>query len=148
MTDELAAVHTPQLEDEREITADNTVAKKWGNAVGPGSGWVAVPLSLLRLQRKYGLNPTDMMVLINLLAHWWSPESAVFPRNSIIAKRMDIDPRTVQRSTKKLRDKGLMRKIELADGKRGFAFEPLVARLSKDMHDAFAMSVNEKLSMR
>lgn len=41
-----------------------------------------------------------------------------------------------------------MRKIELADGKRGFAFEPLVSRLSKDMHDAFAMSANEKLSIR
>ncbi|WP_379548987.1 helix-turn-helix domain-containing protein [Qipengyuania sp. DSG2-2] len=89
-----------------------------------------------------------MLVLINLLAHWWSPDSTVFPRNSIIARRMDVDPRTVQRATKKLRDKGLMKAVKLPTGKRGFAFEPLVERLSKDMHDAFAMSVGERVPQR
>jgi len=127
------------------LKAENTVANKWGNAVGPGSGWVAVPLSLLRLQQKYDLNPTEMLVLINLLAHWWSPESTVFPRNSIIARRMDVDTRTVQRATKKLRDKGLMRSVTLSNGRRAFAFEPLVQKLSKDMSDAFTMAFNEKV---
>ncbi|MEH6722676.1 MAG: helix-turn-helix domain-containing protein [Qipengyuania sp.] len=145
MTDQLTTSETRELANEAEITVKDTVAEKWGKAVGPGSGWVAVPLSLLRLQQKYELNPTEMMVLINLLAHWWSPQSTVFPRNSIIAKRMNVDPRTVQRATKKLRDKGLMRSIELPTGKRAFVFEPLVKRLSKDMHEAFNMSVYERL---
>ncbi|HBR83220.1 MAG TPA: hypothetical protein DD861_03340 [Erythrobacter sp.] len=145
MTDQLEKPRETELADESDITGKDTVAEKWGKAVGPGSGWVAVPLSLLRLQQKYDLNPTEMLVLINLLAHWWSPESTVFPRNSIIAKRMNVDPRTVQRATKKLRDKGLMRSVELPTGKRAFVFEPLVKRLSKDMHDAFAMSVHERV---
>ena len=145
MSDQLEISKSEESGNGAEITAKDTIAEKWGNAVGPGSGWVAVPLSLLRLQQKYELNPTEMLVLINLLAHWWSPESTVFPRNSIIAKRMDVETRTVQRATKKLRDKGLMRSVTLPNGRRAFVFEPLVRRLSRDMRDAFAMSINEKV---
>lgn len=64
-----------------------TVKAKWQGAVNEGSGFVAVPMSLLRLQSRYNLNPTDMLVLINLLAHWWDPSQPVYPRSTTIAKR-------------------------------------------------------------
>ena len=52
-----------------EDSVHMTVKERWQGAVTEGSGFVAVPVSLLRLQTKLKLIATDMMVLISLLAH-------------------------------------------------------------------------------
>lgn len=103
----------------------------WGGAITDRSGFVAVPVSLLKLQPRLGLSPIDMMVLINLLAHRWSRATGVFPRNSIIAKRLGVTDRTVQRSTQKLVEAGLVRRDRDREGRRVFYFEPLVEKLTK-----------------
>ncbi|MDK8186032.1 helix-turn-helix domain-containing protein [Sphingomonas zeae] len=120
-----------------------TVKEKWQGAVNEGSGFVAVPMSLLRLQSKYQLNPTDMLVLINLLAHWWDPKKPVFPRSTTIAKRMGVDLRTVQRATHKMVKAGLIERDKLTDGKRVFAFDNLAKRLAADMPLAFVAQAQE-----
>jgi len=120
-----------------------TVKEKWQGAVNEGSGFVAVPMSLLRLQSKYELNPTDMLVLINLLAHWWDPKRPVFPRSTTIAKRMGVDLRTVQRATRKMEKAGLIERDKLPDGKRVFAFDSLARRLARDMPLAFVAQTQE-----
>lgn len=130
---------------EAEEAAKLTVAEKWQGAVKEGAGFVAVPMVLLRLQAKYELSATDMLVLINLLAHWWDPARSVFPRTTTIAQRMGIEPRTVQRSTKKLLTKGLMTRETLPNGKRAFNFERLAKRLAKDVPTAFAIQGREAL---
>ena len=65
-----------------------TIKDKWQGAVTEGSGFVAIPMALLRLQTKLKLTPTDMVVLVNLLAHWWDPARAVFLRSTTIATRI------------------------------------------------------------
>ena len=116
-----------------------TVAEKWQGAVTAGSGFVAVPMALLRLQSNYRLNATDMLVLINLLAHWWDPARTVFPRTTTIAKRMGIDKRTVQRTTNKLMKAGLLSRSNLPDGRRSFGFEVLAKRLAEDLRIAYGI---------
>ncbi|PCG13801.1 MULTISPECIES: helix-turn-helix domain-containing protein [Sphingomonas] len=120
-----------------------TVKEKWQGAVNEGSGFVAVPMSLLRLQSKYKLTPTEMLVLINLLAHWWDPKRPVFPRSTTIAKRMGVDLRTIQRATRKMEKAGLIERDKLADGKRVFSFDILAKRLAHDMPLAFAAQGQE-----
>ena len=120
-----------------------TVKAKWGGAVHESSGFVAVPMALLRLQSAYGLSSTDMMVLINLLGHWWEPSSVVFPRSSTIAKRLGVDKRTVQRAINKLQSKGLLEIERVEDGKRAFVFDRLVRRLSQDIPRAYTAQVYE-----
>ncbi|GMN14758.1 helix-turn-helix domain-containing protein [Altererythrobacter sp. MTPC7] len=120
-----------------------TVKEKWQGAVNEGSGFVAVPMALLRLQSKYELSATDMVVLINLLGHWWEPSSPVYPRSSTIAKRMGVTKRTVQRSTKALEEKGLLQRDKLADGKRVFLFDALAKRVAKDVPVAFVAQATE-----
>ena len=132
------------LTTEAEITSTDTVARKWQGAVTEGSGFVAVPLALLRLQGDYSLSATDMLVLINLLAHWWTPESTVYPRNTIIARRMGIDARTVQRSTKKLIEAGLMRRTTSPDGRRVFSFDTLAKRVARDVPRSFEIQRSER----
>ena len=126
-----------------ELAAKMTVKEKWQGGVTEGSGFVAIPMALLRLQSKYGLSPTDMLVLINLLAHWWDPSVPVFPRSSTIAKRMGVTVRTVQRSTLVLESKGLMTRGRLEDGKRTFNFDPLAKRLARDIPAAYVAQAQE-----
>lgn len=114
-----------------------TVKEKWQGAVTDGSGFVAIPISLLRLQTKLKLTATDMVVLVNLLAHWWDPARAVFPRSTTIATRMGVAKRTVQRSTQKMISAGLIdREFTEFRGtkRRTFQFTPLAARLAKDIN--------------
>lgn len=125
--------HTTANDESTLDEARITVKEKWQGAVDERSGFVAVPMALLRLQSRYGLNPTDMLVLINLLAHWWDPRHPVFPRSTTVAKRMGVDLRTVQRSTRKMVKAGLIERGTLADGKRIFSFDELAKRIAKDM---------------
>lgn len=125
----------------------SSIAEKWQGAVTQGSGFVAIPMALLRLQTKLKLSQTDMMVLINLLAHWWDPARAVFPRSSTIAKRLGVTKRTVQRSTQKMLDSGLITRDFLNDGKRVFYFDSLAARLAKDIGLSLQIKGQESLDM-
>lgn len=121
-----------------------TVKEKWQGAVTDGSGFVAVPMSLLRLQSKYELSATEMLVLINLLAHWWDPGRAVFPRSTTIAKRMAIDTRTVQRATAALEQKGLLERAKQSSGRRVFRFDRLAKRLARDIGLAYTVQGQER----
>lgn len=122
-----------------------SLREKWGDAVGEGSGFVAVPLPLLRLQAKLGLTPTDMLVLVNMLAHWWNPSAAVFPRTSTIARRMGVNDRTVQRSIGKLTRLGLAERGTDEKGRRTLQFSGLVKRLNRDLPAAMRIAGSERL---
>jgi predicted transcriptional regulator len=121
-----AELNSEELEAERI-----TVKAKWQGAVTDASGFVAVPLVLLRMQAKLRLTPTDLGVLVNLLAHWWHPKRAVFPRTTTIAQRMGVDKRTVQRSTQKMTRAGLIERAYTEDGRRTYQFTALAERLAR-----------------
>ena len=108
-----------------------TIKEKWQGAVTASSGFVAIPVALLRLQTHLKLTATDMVVLANFLAHWWDPERSVYPRSSTIAQRMGVTKRTVQRSTNKMLKKGLIERRFGKDGRRSFQFMPLAEKLSR-----------------
>lgn len=139
---EVEAIIEPTL-SENDEDRRHSIKDKWQGAVTEGSGFVAVPMALLRLQSKYGLTATELLVLINLLAHWWDASRAVFPRVSIIAKRMDVDVRTVQRCVQKLEKKGLLGRDRMEDGRRVFTFDVLAKRLAKDVTLAYAIHAGE-----
>ncbi len=102
-------------------------------------------MSLLRLQTQYGLTATDMMVLINLIAHWWDARP-VYPRTTTIAKRMGVTKRTVQRSLQALIKKGLLDRDWLEDGRRVFVFDVLAQKLARDISMAHSLRSEEVLA--
>lgn len=124
--------------------AASPLKDKWQGAITQGSGFVAVPMALLRLQTQFGLSPTEMMVLINLLAHWWDPGRAVFPRSTTIAARIGVDKRTVQRATNKMERAGLITRGVDREGRRVFSFEGLVAKLARDVPAAYVAQRQER----
>lgn len=84
------------------------VAERYGEAAK--AGWSPVPDVLLLNQAKLGLNSEDMNVLLNMMVHYYSPGVMPFVRPNVIAKRMGVSMRSVQRSIARMRKKGLIEK--------------------------------------
>ena len=88
---------------------DHRAAEKWGDAAL--AGFQQVPDILLKKQVELGLSPTDMLVLLNITMHWWYAGQRPFPRPTTIADRLNVAPRTVQRSLRRLSELGLVERV-------------------------------------
>jgi DNA-binding transcriptional ArsR family regulator len=96
------------VEDLRHASRDATssLRAKWGAALD--SGYIALPAVLVTYFAELKVTPTQFLVLLVLLSHWWTAGSKPFPRVSTIARRLDATPRTVQRALNALRAAGLI----------------------------------------
>ena len=90
-----------------------------------------MPDLLLKNQTKLGLSATDLVVLINVLMHWWYADKKPLPRPTIIAKRMGVTVRTVQRSIAHMEEIGLLMRVVSTAGPTYLDPSPLVAKLNK-----------------
>jgi predicted transcriptional regulator len=126
--------------EERE-NSPTSVAMRWGAAVargGYGTGWTPIPAALVRNIAELGLKPTDVAVLLAILANWWEADRMPNPRISTIARHIGLNRRTVERSVRRLMRLNLLiwkRSEDTARGKRReFDLSPLrdrVARLAE-----------------
>ncbi len=100
------------ISDAAETRGRMQIREKWGDSVGLGgaTGFLAIPEVLIRGQAQLKLSSTEMMVLINVLLHWWYADRKPFPGNEKIAKRMGVTTRTVQRAFESLSEKGLVQR--------------------------------------
>jgi DNA-binding MarR family transcriptional regulator len=78
----------------------HAIVEKWGEA--GKAGFQRVPDALFKYQAALQLNPTELVVLLNICMHWWYRERLPRLRSSTIARRMNVDARTVQRALKQL----------------------------------------------
>lgn len=140
------------------IGIPSTIKARWGDAIGTGgmTGFTALPNALIRGQKRLGLNSTEMMVLINILMHWWTADKRPFPSNASIAKRVGISERTVQRAIARLDSESLLRRVyshsdELDNGssnsRREIDLNQLVYRLSDISNDLQVFS-NDAAAVR
>jgi predicted transcriptional regulator len=111
---------------DREPPRAETVAQRWGEAAM--AGFMPVPNSLMRAQAKLKLTVTQMVVLLNLLLHWWHSERMPFPSTPAIAKRSGLSVRTVQRSLRELEKKGLIARVRGRPQYDGTRYENMRAR--------------------
>jgi hypothetical protein len=105
------------------------ITDKWGSALA--GGWQVVPNVLIRAQAHLGLDAVDVVVLLNMNMHWWQKGDFPFPRPAIIAKRMGISKRTVERRIGKLVKAGLLERLPVTkEGHlRRYKLDGLVNRL-------------------
>lgn len=82
---------------------------RWGDAVDPGLA--IVPVLLLRNQARLGLTAVEAVLLFNLVAEWHERDEWPGPRPDVLARRIGVDVRTVQRSIARLKKMGLMRRL-------------------------------------
>ena len=98
-------------------TLDSPLRAKWGTALE--AGFVAFPSVLLTHFKTLDVTPTEFLVVLNLVAHWWEADRKPFPRVGTIARRLNVQPRTVQRALNKLRSIGLIdwERVQVQNGK-------------------------------
>jgi len=104
-----AQVAPAQAVDARAAVAEvNRVAARYGEAAK--AGWAPLPDVLLFNQKKLGINSRELNVLLNMMAHYYTPGTMPFVRANVIAKRMGTNIRSVQRTISSLRKKKFITK--------------------------------------
>jgi predicted transcriptional regulator len=84
--------------------------RKYGTAVMSHGSFV-LPSLLLRAQARLLLTSTEMVVLLQLLEHWWTAESQAIPSMARLADRTALSRKTIQRSIDALVKKELITKV-------------------------------------
>lgn len=119
---------------------ERSLHQKWGAAV-ISEGYTVLPNVILMNQKALELKHIDVLVLMCLISHWWDKDDLPRPGKTSIARTLDVDPRTVQRSIAKMEKQGLIqrkeRKAEVGDNLPNFYdLSGLVAAAKKLAEDA------------
>jgi DNA-binding transcriptional ArsR family regulator len=88
--------------------------KKWGK-LAMRLKFSVIPSLLFRAQRRLGLNPTQLAVLLQLADYWWMPERNPYPTKKALSDRMGLSPRQIQRHIADLETAGLVKRIQRFD---------------------------------
>lgn len=91
--------------------AEKVLEAKWGKAV-IAAGFTALPDVIFQNQKALKLQPLDVLILLHLSSYWWKPDENPWPAKGTIADAIGVDPRTVQRSIKRMEDLGYVKRIE------------------------------------
>ena len=100
-----------ELKNQPEDKSKFIAKKKWTPTV-IDAGFLIVPDVLVRSQAYLGLSPVDVVVLLNVGMHWWQEDNLPYPRPSVIANRMGISTRTVERRLANLQENGFLKRRE------------------------------------
>lgn len=85
--------------------------KKWGKAV-MSHGYCIFPSILLQAQGRLGVSAQEMIVLLQLAEHWWKFTNKVYPSKDLIAQRVGLSTKQVQRHIKQLEELKLVQRKE------------------------------------
>ncbi len=81
----------------------------WGKAVYK-HGYAGIPSILIQAQKRLGINPTQMNIVIQLLDYWFEPSRKPFPTKRELAARIDVTEKTIQINIRALEKAGLVRR--------------------------------------
>lgn len=146
-----------KVEDEApasEKSNDKVLERKWGkDAIA--TGYTVLPSALLQAQSRLGISAMQLAVLVHLIEHWWSPHTMPFPKKEVIAERLSVSLKTVQRACVALEDANLLKRIDRYSGGRRtsneYDLEPLAKRvreIAKEIADADAQAGKTRRAAR
>jgi hypothetical protein len=92
--------------------------KKWGKAVMK-LGFSILPSLIFRAQRRLGLSPVQLAVLLQIADFWWSQGRKPYPGKTALGDRLNLSPRQVQRHIADLENAGFLVRIERRGAHRG-----------------------------
>jgi DnaD N-terminal domain len=119
------------------------IANKWGSALD--AGFQVVPSVLIKAQSRLGLDAVDCMILLNLNLHWWKRDNLPYPPPALIARRMGVSRRTVERRLFRLQKAGWVKRLS-ADAMGG---QPKVRKydlsgMVERLQEAAIIAVNQR----
>ncbi len=104
--DNILPLHGQSDKGQEDQTA---FTRRWGKKVAD-HGYTMVPTALFRMQARLGLNPSQFLVLLQLLSHWFKDDSLPWPSKDTIATRLRIRPRQLQRILTDLEDADIIKR--------------------------------------
>ena len=113
------------------------------------AGFHQVPDVLIRAQNKLGLDAVDLVILVNIIIHWWDKDDLPYPRPEVIAKRMGVSRRTIERRLYELEhNKKLIQRLDSEKFKdkkaiRRFKLDGLIEKL-KGLGESYAETYKKK----
>lgn len=104
----------PDSEAEQEIApttrrSTSSLDRIWGREV-TSHGFAGVPSILIRAQKRIGLSPIQLNIILQLLEYWHDPERKPFPTKRDIADRIGVTQKTIQTNIRALEQAGLVRR--------------------------------------
>ncbi len=128
--------HRPKPETEKVLR------QKWKSSLD--GGYTVVPSVLLRHLPSLGVRAAELAVLIVLIDFWWKPADMPWPAKSKLAQLLGVSEKTVQRSIKRLTERGLIRaepRFRAHGGQTSNRYDlvPLVERLEVVVNDLKAV---------
>jgi len=102
----------------KRATVRRSSNDKWGSKV-MDLGFCILPSLLFRAQRRLGLSPTQLAVLVQLADFWWDAGRKPFPKKADLALRLGLSERQVQRYIAELETAGFVQRIERTASHRG-----------------------------
>lgn len=119
------------------------VQAKWGDAAK--NGYQAVPHALFKFQKELGLSNGELVTLLNILDFWWEAERRPWPGATVLAKRMGVDVRSVQRNLKKLDLMGYAKRERRGNSSMQYNLTGLVATLNSVVANNEAENLSRRL---
>lgn len=90
------------------------MVEKWGKAIA-ARGFAQVPNHLLLLNQfllpEKRLSPTELLVLVQIVATWWRKDEMPFPALKTLAARAGVSDRQAQRAVSRLEGAGLLKRV-------------------------------------
>jgi hypothetical protein len=84
--------------------------KKFGKPV-MDVGFCITPSLLMKAQARIGLNPVQFNIVMHLLDQWWTADRRPWPSKALLAERMNMSARQIQRHIAELEGAGLIERI-------------------------------------
>jgi len=132
-----------RIRTENSTAERSTLAEKWGSALI--AGFQVIPSVLIKAQSRLNLDAVDCMILLNLNLHWWQKDNLPYPPPALIARRMGVSRRTIERRLFRLQKAGWVKRLP-ADGRDG---QPKVRRydlsgMVQRLQEAAIIGVNQR----
>lgn len=117
-------------------SASKMSERKWGREVMQARDFCIFPSLLLHAQARLKITPTHLAIVMHLIDFWWDANRKPFPGKRLLADRVGLSPRHVQRLIAELQEMGYVRRIERLSRFRGkqsneYDLSGLVARLKE-----------------
>ena len=92
--------------------------KKWGKPV-VDYGFCIIPSLLLHAQERLGINAVQLNIIMHLADFWWVRERMPYPSKAVLAHRMGLSERQIQRQMVELEEAGLVGRVQRTRPGRG-----------------------------
>lgn len=71
-----------------------------------------LPALLLRAQRRLGLSPTQLALIIQLSDFWWDDGKIPWPKKETVGQRLNLSDKQVQRIVRDLEERGYVQRVK------------------------------------